>query len=412
MDTMGAMRRGLDQSDDYIQEDLFPDATQTSAGTELTDSAVTTILFSLLGLSALRSIGFKTVCRLYDLQILHDLPNCSNAEVLDRLNRGRLRVREELLEMLTVRRREVLETGRSLAQTYAKRNISFSVLGHKSYPSRLRRMSTPPRWIFFLGDELATEADPIVGVVGTRRASMAGKKAAYVLAREMALRDVVVLSGLARGIDLAAHQGATDCWGRSVAVLGHGINRVHEVNDGALAAKILWCGGAIVSEYLPDDPPSASNYLRRNELQAAMSRVVVPVECPEMQSGTGATIRRAINLDTPVLGVFFSSQSEPALLKTRQNLDRLGIVSLSVDEGQMDDLWRYLKERFMVKSVDETREQRRLRFFAHIAEEVRQEGRFLGLDDELVRGLLDYLAKGLATLQKRRDATDDQGIGV
>jgi predicted Rossmann fold nucleotide-binding protein DprA/Smf involved in DNA uptake len=114
-------------------------------------------------------------------------------------------------------------------------------------------------------------------------------------AAELVRRNVVVLSGLAKGIDENAHVGAIDYFGQSIAVLGQGIAHHESGGDTVLANRILDFDGAVISEYLPKDSSSRNSFLRRNELQVALSRVVIPIESPSLESGTGATIRRALS---------------------------------------------------------------------------------------------------------------------
>src|SRR5690606_24574961 len=155
-----------------------------------------------------------------------------------------------------------------------------------------------PRWLFAEGDLGALNSSPIIGVVGTRKASSEGLRLAYQLGKELVARNIVVLSGLAEGIDEQAHLGAVDSYGQSIAVLGQGINAKISLSNDALVRKIVRSDGLLISEYLPQEYPSRRKYLRRNELQAALSQLIIPVECPSLASGTGATIRRARTFGT------------------------------------------------------------------------------------------------------------------
>ena len=142
---------------------------------------------------------------------------------------------------------------------------------------------------------------PSVAVVGARAASPTGQRIGYELGRDLALAGLVVVSGLARGVDGAAHAGALDGGGRTVAVLGCGVDVVYPRQHGALAARVA-AQGVIVSEFPPGTEPRPSHFPLRNRIISGLSRAVVVVEASE-QSGSLITAQMALEQGRDVLAV-------------------------------------------------------------------------------------------------------------
>jgi DNA processing protein len=138
------------------------------------------------------------------------------------------------------------------------------------------------------------EAPQAVAIVGSRRATVEGMALARSLAAELAGRDVVVVSGGALGIDTAAHRGALDAGGRTVAVLGTGLDIVYPERNRALFDQIVASGGALVSMFPDGTPPRAGNFVARNALISGLSHAVVVVEAAE-RSGSLSTAARALS---------------------------------------------------------------------------------------------------------------------
>jgi DNA processing protein len=170
-----------------------------------------------------------------------------------------------------------------------------------AYPSRLERLHDPPPALFVRG-RLDGDDEFAAAVVGARRASRYGLRVARTLAADLARAGVTVVSGLARGIDAAAHEGALEAGGRTVAVLGSGLSRPYPIENLDLLERIVESGGAVISEMPLDEPPRPRNFPRRNRIVAALSRAVVVVEAGE-RSGALSTARHAADLGIDVLAV-------------------------------------------------------------------------------------------------------------
>lgn len=160
-----------------------------------------------------------------------------------------------------------------------------------AYPALLAELPDAPPLLFIAGDPALLE-QPQLAMVGSRRASRPGLDDARAFARSLAGGGFVITSGLALGIDGAAHQGALDAGGKTVAVLGTGLQRLYPQRHVSLAAAIVEGGGALVSELPLDCPPQAGNFPRRNRIISGLSLGVLVVEASP-SSGSLITARLA-----------------------------------------------------------------------------------------------------------------------
>jgi DNA processing protein len=169
------------------------------------------------------------------------------------------------------------------------------------YPERLRRLYDPPPVIWVRGQLVAGEGDRSVAVVGSRAASPQGTALARQVARDLAAAGVTVVSGLARGIDAAAHRGALEAGGRTVAVLGSGLDRVYPPENGPLGDAVAG-SGVLVSEFPLGVGPRPEHFPRRNRVIAGWGLGVVVVEATE-RSGALVTARAALDEGREVMAV-------------------------------------------------------------------------------------------------------------
>jgi DNA processing protein len=168
------------------------------------------------------------------------------------------------------------------------------------FPDRLKKIPYPPLYLFVKGT-LVPEDEQAVAVIGTRGASYYGIKACRRLAGGLAVRGVTVVSGLARGIDTAAHQGALEMDGRTLAVLGCGLDVVYPPENRKLYEEIPE-HGALVSEFPLGSPPEARNFPIRNRIISGLTLGVVVIEAG-VTSGTGITVRYALDQGREVFAV-------------------------------------------------------------------------------------------------------------
>jgi len=219
--------------------------------------------------------------RTFELLKLLQLPGVGPARARDALaaaSGGRLidlavdklKITPELLDRSE---KEAVEIVRGCAEL----NVKIIGRGDSGYPPRLAEISDWPPIIFVKGDEQAL-LRTCIAVVGTRQASEAGARIAKTISAFLAARDIVVVSGLAIGIDSAAHEGALAAHGQTVAVLAHGLDTVSPARNKDLARRLLDHGGALISEHPPGFPARPPEFVRRNRLQSGLSLGSVIVE--------------------------------------------------------------------------------------------------------------------------------------
>ena len=174
----------------------------------------------------------------------------------------------------------------------AKKKMALVLREDAQYPPLLRQIAHPPHLLYVYGETGLTDRFP-VAVVGTRRASAYGLTHTREIAAELAQTGVCVVSGLALGIDAAAHTGALDGGGRTVAVLGGALDKPYPQENEPLMRRILESGGSVVSEYAPGTPPSRYSFLQRNRIIAGMSLGTLVTEGPR-RSGALNTATRTL----------------------------------------------------------------------------------------------------------------------
>ena len=158
--------------------------------------------------------------------------------------------------------------------------VRLVTLQDEDYPAALRRMADPPVVLYARGTWQESDSTRGVAIVGTRRATPYGITAARKFARELADAGCTVISGLARGIDTAAHLGALDAGGRTIAVVGFGLAELYPPENAELVERILDGHGALVSEFPLYMRPNRNTFPQRNRIVAAWSRATLVVEAP------------------------------------------------------------------------------------------------------------------------------------
>jgi len=176
------------------------------------------------------------------------------------------------------------------------------VLDDGVYPALLRETYDPPVVLYVKGAWDECLERPCVAVVGSRRCSTYGQNAALMMSRELAQRGVTIVSGLARGIDAAAHRGALEAGGRTVAVMGTGLDQIYPRDHKRLASEILNRGGALVTQFPLGTPPVSENFPYRNRVISGLSLGVLVIEAAE-NSGSLITARLAMEQNREVFAV-------------------------------------------------------------------------------------------------------------
>lgn len=191
-----------------------------------------------------------------------------------------------------------------------KNSIKIFTWNDVGYPAHLKEIDQPPPVIYMRGD--VTQEDAwAVGIVGTRAVTPYGRQVTEELATILAQNGVTVVSGLARGVDAIAHNTALKAGGRTIAVLGSGLDKIYPPEHRPLAEKI-YQHGAVISDYPPGTPPESANFPPRNRIISGLSLAVVVVEAGEI-SGALITADFAVDQGRDVFavpGLVYAPQSK------------------------------------------------------------------------------------------------------
>lgn len=211
-----------------------------------------------------------------------------------------LRIRPETIE--SIMKREFHDKALEEFERVKKAGGDILILDDGSYPDLLRQIDDPPITLYVRGDWQACLDQPCVGVIGSRNCSTYGKNSAEMLSRELAARGITIVSGLARGIDTSAHRGAIEAKGRTIGVLGTGLDSIYPKENTRLAEEILDKGGALFTQFPLGTPPLKDNFPYRNRIISGLSLGVLIVEASE-RSGSLITARLAMEQNREVMAV-------------------------------------------------------------------------------------------------------------
>lgn len=201
------------------------------------------------------------------------------------------------------------------------------------FPALLKEIPHCPRVLYARGAQLTTAA--CVAIVGTRRASAVGRTIAGEFAAGCSRAGLTIVSGLAFGVDAAAHEATITAGGTAIAVLGGGVDVITPRANEKLGWALLKSGGTIVSEYPPGTPPTQGSFIARNRIISGLSRAVIVVEAPE-RSGTLATARFAIEQNREVFVVPGSIRDQN--YKGSNALIRDGATLITCSSEVLDEL--------------------------------------------------------------------------
>jgi len=211
-----------------------------------------------------------------------------------------LRLKPETIE--SILKREFHEKAATEFERVKSLGGDILILDDGSYPAMLREIDDPPPVLYVKGDWQACFDQPGVGVIGSRMCSTYGENASEMLARDLASRGITIVSGLARGIDTAAHRGAMAGKGKTIAVMGTGIDSVYPKENNGLVRELLASGGCLVSQFPLGTPPLKDNFPYRNRIISGLSLGVLIVEASE-RSGSLITARLAMEQNREVMAV-------------------------------------------------------------------------------------------------------------
>ena len=212
------------------------------------------------------------------------------------------------------------------------------------YPVRLREVHQAPPFLFAAGQLIADDA--AIAVVGSRKASPRSLEIASTIAAELVKESVTVLSGLADGVDGAAHRAALEAGGRTVAVIGTGIDRCYPAVNRELQHKIA-ADGLVLSQFWPDAPPQPHNFIMRNAVMSGYGRATVVVQAGE-HSGARAQARMAIEHGRPVI---LTDQVVADTKWAKQMLGRPGVQVAAGPSQVMNHIHAALKQDSQVDAL-------------------------------------------------------------
>jgi DNA processing protein len=225
-----------------------------------------------IGFNLIKGIGAVRMQALIDH--FDDLESAWKAAPADLAGAG---LSLKLIERIVQAREQV-----DLEKVWAKiesQGIKILTWKDEAYPGRLKEIEQPPPVLYVRGEYLPDDLFA-VAIVGTRRVTPYGRQITEELSSYLASNGITVISGLARGVDVIAHQTALKAGGRTIGVLGSGVDKIYPPEHRQLAERMM-DSGAIVSDYAPGTPPDASNFPPRNRIISGLSLAVVVIEAGE-----------------------------------------------------------------------------------------------------------------------------------
>jgi DNA processing protein len=217
----------------------------------------------------------------------------NDAERIYRLDGNELASHTELpASLLKKLQNKDLSEADAILKWCRQNDVFFLHPGQARYPDKLRSIERMPLLLYCKGRLPDFDEEVCIGMVGTRKMTEYGRRTSYLLAYDLAKCGAYVISGMASGIDSMAHRGALDCNGKTVAVLGCGIDRIYPASNKEIYRDLIRFGG-IVTEYKPFTPPNGPNFPLRNRIISALSQGTVVMEAA-YRSGALITARYAL----------------------------------------------------------------------------------------------------------------------
>lgn len=238
--------------------------------------------------------------------------------------------------------------------TLEKVGVSVITLNDKAYPKVLRDLENQPFVIYVKGDKNLLQAEKRIGVVGTRKVTTYGNAITQSFTRELVEEGFIVVSGLALGVDAIAHQETLNTGGKTIAVLGCGVDCCYPSTNYGLYKEIIDSGGLIVSEYPLSAPPNKGSFPSRNRIIAALSQGLLVTEGAE-DSGSLITAGIALDLGRAVFAI--PGPVTSSLSRGPLKLIRKGAKLVTGGEEILEELGLPNKKKEFTKIVGDTKEE-------------------------------------------------------
>jgi len=309
-------------------------------------------LEQIIALSLIEGVGLKRI---------HELLNhFGSAEAVLKADKDSLTEIPSVSAKIADRIRKCTTTDEAaeIVAKIKKLEWDFFLFDDPGYPESLKNIPDPSPYLFFKGT-YSSEDQLAIAIVGSRQASESGLIFAGNLAETLVQKGVTVISGMARGIDTAAHKGALDAGGRTIAVWGSSLDIIYPPENRNLAEKIIQAG-CIMSEFQPGTIPNGPNFPRRNRIISGMAQGVVVIEAAE-KSGALSTANHALAQNREVFAVPGSPRS--ATSRGTNRLIKEGAILLTSVEDIFDELPRLdnnLKAAKAKKNVELTESEKNL----------------------------------------------------
>ncbi|HJJ04297.1 MAG TPA: DNA-processing protein DprA [Clostridiaceae bacterium] len=246
-------------------------------------------------LSRLPKVGNKTIEKLIEKYHFPDvIYNLSKKELM-----SNDRIGEKIADIILSKKYRIdLEKYISYMN---KENINIITIMDKEYPKKLKKIEDCPMYLYTKGNiELLNKKS--IAIVGSRNCTSYGKEVAQIMAKQLVSNNIIVVSGLAKGIDTFSHLGAINYYSSTIAVLGCGIDRIYPNENRRLAQNILQKNGLIISEYVMGTKPERLNFPARNRIISGISDGVLVVEATN-KSGALITVDFAIEQGKDVFAI-------------------------------------------------------------------------------------------------------------
>lgn len=264
---------------------------------------------SFYAIQSIHGVGYKTLYNIAASGILFsDLFRKESLTVFEKTLRIKLKIDYDNPSAWLEFKNSLWLRGLDIARNFSKKDIKVVFYNQDSFPESLKSIKVPPMWLFVQG-AISNLHIPSVAVIGSRKCSSDGLWLTKFIISCMEGLGYASVSGLAEGVDQAAHIESLKHNIPTIAVLGTGIDSNYPSNSDNIRQAIIDAGGTIITEYLVGQSYSAFNFVHRNRLQAGLSQITIPVEW-NLKSGTAHTVGYAKDFNRYVLMPYLSYQTD------------------------------------------------------------------------------------------------------